>query len=85
MIMPGGRSVEFREILERKAGATTEQVLNGLDPDSPPPQPNRPIPRARNTVRMKYRRIIRSSLAEDRILLSAGHILHPLIFPIPQP
>ena len=32
MIMPGGRSVEFREILERKAGETTRQVLNGLDP-----------------------------------------------------
>ncbi len=30
--MPGGRSVEFREILERKAGETTDRALYGLDP-----------------------------------------------------
>ncbi len=30
VIRPGGKSVEFREILERKAGATTDQVLGSL-------------------------------------------------------
>ena len=32
-IRPGGAAVEFREILERKAGETTDQVLSGLRGD----------------------------------------------------
>ncbi|MBD3867271.1 MAG: sulfatase-like hydrolase/transferase [Acidobacteria bacterium] len=36
-IRPGGASVEFREILERKAGETTDQVLAGLLPQSGKP------------------------------------------------